>query len=332
MRAAMDKVLSIPDLAGLGDAREPPGTHTTTGRDTVETASSMDSESTEKSSRSVFLSLEHPSTARRQLRELEFGYMDVEDANNVTDESGDYYSEPEQGNGSYERASPFFNAVLCDVNLLRQVLDSTMTTDSLSNQENRSPSPPANLGTKLLPPPPNLPPVSLSSHSAGFTHASFHTSPYDQDDRGAPNATCKMVLRNSLYDYQDPWGAIGVILGLEEGQVDMGDAKFPETFEDPMAEIHLDRPQSPEDGTASPAHHLYSAPSNSTSIPPLESHRGTSLSYAKETTLNSVLHLLLLTIPHRNSIAMILMTTTFPWAMRILTLAVSTNRKISSAM
>ncbi|KAJ7352358.1 hypothetical protein DFH08DRAFT_990951 [Mycena albidolilacea] len=289
MRAAMDKVLSIPDLAGLSTqesprARTPP--RATTRAQKIRVAQS--------SSPSKILQRQDDN-----FEELEFGYMGVEDANTVTDESGDYYSEPEQGNGSYERASPFFNAVLCDVNLLRQVLDSTMTSpsslgfkisepfrrrtaaDSLSNQENRSPSPPANLGTKLLPPPPNLPPVTLSSHSAAFTHAPFHTSPYDQDDRGAPNATCKMVLRDSLYDYQDPWGAIGVILGLEEGQADTGDAKFPETFEDPMAEIHLDRPQSPEDGTASPAHHLYSAPSNSTSIPPLECHRGTSLSYAE---------------------------------------------------
>ncbi|KAJ6570087.1 hypothetical protein DFH09DRAFT_1465265, partial [Mycena vulgaris] len=60
----------------------------------------------------------------------------------------------------------------------------------------------------------NHPSVSLS-----FLPASMVCGPPIQlsprNDQGEPNATT-FTLRANLYDYQNPWSAIGVILGLEE--------------------------------------------------------------------------------------------------------------------
>ncbi|KAJ7220182.1 hypothetical protein GGX14DRAFT_389551 [Mycena pura] len=70
--------------------------------------------------------------------------------------------------------------------------------------------------------------ISLSSHSAGFAHDSSQYLISEQNTVREPLPSTKhFFLRDNLYDYEDPWAAIGVILGFEDAQAaNMAEASF----------------------------------------------------------------------------------------------------------
>ncbi|KAJ7760721.1 hypothetical protein DFH07DRAFT_771797 [Mycena maculata] len=165
MRAALDKILSLPDLAGLYTRRI----------------------SLPKRSRAPESDLPYPQR-KRQGRLTFFPGKTwaltsvIEKRQNPTrltfkPESEDQYSEEEYEPSFYQPESP--------------------PNANVANKEN---SPPA----QQLSAPRNfdLPAVSLSAHPTQLT------PPSERTDSG-------LRLRDNLYEYQDPWNAIGVILGLE---------------------------------------------------------------------------------------------------------------------
>ncbi|KAJ7116493.1 hypothetical protein C8R44DRAFT_983555 [Mycena epipterygia] len=157
MRAAMNKILSIPDLAGLStrqNVHAPP--RTTSGS---------------KRARPLDLDAHHP--RKRQDKSLPMLVIHTP-------------------------------AVQPD--------NAQHTVD----QANKPPSTPVLFETRLpVPLTFNRPSISLSSHSAGLAYSPSPTRSFKRDDPDPRNAK-KIILRDNLYDYQDPWNAIGALLGLEE--------------------------------------------------------------------------------------------------------------------
>ncbi|KAJ7454669.1 hypothetical protein FB451DRAFT_1408090 [Mycena latifolia] len=96
----------------------------------------------------------------------------------------------------------------------------------------------------------NRPSISLSSFPVVITSKPTLLSSSKQNDHEEPTSK-KFVLRDNLYDYQDPWNAIGVILGLENGEhKSMADGDPQEALGRLPAEI-LDHPDAPDDEAAS---------------------------------------------------------------------------------
>ncbi|KAJ7075142.1 hypothetical protein B0H15DRAFT_956712 [Mycena belliarum] len=103
--------------------------------------------------------------------------------------------------------------------------------------------------------------ISLSSFPAVLSHTSTLTPSFKQEnhDRRTPN---EFVLRDNLFDYQDPWNAIGVILGLEKEQVhseELGDSCLPEL----LVDDHPGAPDEDVDEDASVQSALFSNTSSS---------------------------------------------------------------------
>ncbi|KAJ6577469.1 hypothetical protein B0H19DRAFT_1120075 [Mycena capillaripes] len=276
MRAAMIKILSIPDLAGLSTHQSshvhtPSRTGSRSKRTRpidLETFHPQDRE--QKRQKTRIAQSCSPSDFLQQDQNFEyfdrFESMDVEGDENedytMADEGDDCYFEPE--NGSY------------DPDVGNNTVQSSPPSDAFRQPDNSRPSlnltlfpknPPStpvrHHGTKLLPAPPKYPFVSLSSHSAGFVHNPLLTSPFKQNNHNTPN-TKEIVLRANLYDYQDPWSAIGVILGLEKDQGARDKADCQESSRTSVAEIqevesesqHFhDTLSSNSDGSSSYNHH-----------------------------------------------------------------------------
>ncbi|KAJ7236264.1 hypothetical protein B0H12DRAFT_1140511 [Mycena haematopus] len=284
-RAAMDKILSLPDLAGLS-------THTPSkSKRSRPKDSEILQEREQKRQKARVFPSSSPSSNFQQdenLQELEFEYMDMEDSHIAPDQNGCQH--PEQENDWLESALDRNTSSLSSLGF-KQPKDSIypVVAESTWDQENQPPSTPVPCGPKLLPPSRNRPPVSLSSHSAGLAHTSFPIPPSEQlkEDHYASNANCKIVLRDSLYDYQDPWSAIGVILGLEEEQAGIPDAEFPDTSGDVATAVLPDQTKSPQDDTTFGRlqHFDDTSASNSAPSSPLKSHRSAFLfSYAEGTS------------------------------------------------
>ncbi|KAJ7911457.1 hypothetical protein B0H13DRAFT_2271983 [Mycena leptocephala] len=307
MRAAMNKILSIPDLAGLSAHKN---VHTPS-RTKLESKRSRPAdlepqERQQKRQRSRSAQSCSPSTI--PLQDANFDELGQFESMDTADEGDDHHSERE--NAVYEPASFYFYLHYheTDLDYFVQVLDRNTVQSSPSsssfkqsetfqfpihsklNQENEPPSNPVRHEAKLLPPPRNHPCVSLSSHSAGLAHDSLMTPPSKQDENNAPNADLKILLRDNLYDYQDPWSAIGAILGLEQERRDAIDANIRETFEDETTEI-LDQPDSPYSATVSvhASHFHGTLSSNSAPRSPLDNHHS-SFPLNTEEADHSLLH------------------------------------------
>ncbi|KAJ7510488.1 hypothetical protein B0H11DRAFT_2415869 [Mycena galericulata] len=217
MRAAMDKILSIPDLAGLSTRR-------------MKRARTPDSEPQypePKRQKSSSLS-----PLNQDIEKIEFESMAVD-----ADESENEYSEAEN--------DPIFQ----------------QPASSNAAKKENSPT------MRQLPQPRHLnhPAVALSAHSAYKTP---QTPPSEQDD----NAAAGFRLRDNLYEYEDPWNAIGVILGLEKE--DHQNASVAEASDHPYSafnalasvQSHSRGPSSPTSNCTPPAPHSHiSDASNSSS-------------------------------------------------------------------
>ncbi|KAJ6488114.1 hypothetical protein C8R47DRAFT_1320511 [Mycena vitilis] len=213
MRAAMNKILSIPDLAGLSArpsvrADSPP--RTASGSKRTRPADLERSDRPAKEQKRQKSQSRHscsPSSGFQQsFEELDgFDSVDMEDA--AADESDDRYFEPEDA--FYEPAAD----------------DNTL-----------------------------------------------HSSP------DTLNAESKIVLHDNLYDYQDPWSAIGVILGLEEPR---DETDVIQEVEDVAAEILK---SSKDDSALLPPKHLQAAFSSDSALRSLSPKNpdSTFLSYADE--------------------------------------------------
>ncbi|KAF8207068.1 hypothetical protein K438DRAFT_1815623 [Mycena galopus ATCC 62051] len=93
-----------------------------------------------------------------------------------------------------------------------------------------------------------------------------------------------MVLRDNLFEYHDPWGAIGIILGLEEGHMDTTEMKISESSSaDARSEILLDQSKAPEDAFCEQSQHFYGHhSSNSAPSSPLKNDGRAVFSYLDE--------------------------------------------------
>ncbi|KAJ7671529.1 hypothetical protein DFH06DRAFT_118074 [Mycena polygramma] len=283
MRAAMNKILSIPDLAGLSTrpsvrADTPP--RTTSGSKRPRPADMERSDHPGKEQKRQKSQSHHscsPSSVFQQsFEELDgFHSMDVDDT--AADESDDHYFEPEDA--FYEPAA--------DDNTLHSSPSSaeffqSETPPRLADSvfiQGAPPSSSARRRAKLLPPPQNIPFVTLSSHSAGLGRSPSVASSKELDGYNVLNAESKIVLHDNLYDYQDPWSAIGVILGLEEPRDEIDD--LIQEVEDVAAEIL----QSPDvDPTLMQPKHSHAALSSNSALRSLSPKNpdSTFLSYTDE--------------------------------------------------
>ncbi|KAJ7746335.1 hypothetical protein B0H16DRAFT_1557082 [Mycena metata] len=233
MRAAMNRILSFPDLAGLSARpRSPPRMK----RSCPEPSPSKSQPKRQKTR----VSPSPPLSDDQSLEDPRHESMDVDDP--VADASDEHYSETET-DGEEED----FGLDVHSYSIHRPA-----TPLSTANKEN-APSPPVPRAekTSLIPPPLNYPPISLASRPVDLTLNAFPP----------PGAA---AIPDNLYDYQDPWNAIGFILGLEEdnqsGRTAKGrlpeDLDFPEhsvdrTSQDSSTSFSFDSSYaSPEDEVA----------------------------------------------------------------------------------
>jgi hypothetical protein len=126
-------------------------------------------------------------------------------------------------------------------------------TADIMEQENKPPCSPV-LGHSPIQRISNQPVVSLSSLSASFA---FSPSPSKQyvDERLVTKDFG--MLRDNLYDYQDPWNAIGVILGLEDAGQDARTPNPSPPGHKALEHLFTERSESPDDDAAS-AHSQHS--------------------------------------------------------------------------
>ncbi|KAJ7045489.1 hypothetical protein C8F04DRAFT_436190 [Mycena alexandri] len=207
MRAAMNKILSIPDLAGLSARpRSPPRMK----RFCPETSPSKREPKRQKTRISPSPSLSSEET----FEELRHGRMDEPAA----DENGDQYSE-----GENDREEEEFDLDAHLNSAFQRPATPPRRTDCTANKDN-APSPPVLCEEKvlLIPPPSSYPSISLAPRPVNPIPDSF--SPPSQPNAIDPQTAAKTIPDN-LYDYQDPWNAIGFILGLEEDNKSGRDAQ-----------------------------------------------------------------------------------------------------------
>ncbi|KAJ7163921.1 hypothetical protein C8R43DRAFT_1168728 [Mycena crocata] len=181
MRAAMDKILSIPDLAGLST------------RPAQKRSRPVD-ESERERKRQAWFQLRKSRSGFPELDQFES--MEV-DCNTTDDELEDAASR---------------RIYLLDESLLAPPANTppnvTYQNDNLVDVTH---TPPSSSSRHLPRRAFNYPCVSLSSHSAQDTPTS----------KREPTTNADLSLRDNLYEYQDPWNAIGVILGLEVEDTEM---------------------------------------------------------------------------------------------------------------
>ncbi|KAJ7690143.1 hypothetical protein B0H17DRAFT_1201930 [Mycena rosella] len=251
MRAAINKILSIPDLAGLSTRH----VHTPL-RGSKRPRAALESDSRREIKRQKNRT---PSPSIQQdamLDQFEPIAVDVDES--------DYQSSTQDSDG-YE---PIF---VCDpVQSSPSFLRFNKAADVSESENKPSVGAPA-------PRPFNHPSISLSSFSPGIAYNPKRSSPPKRDEHESK----KFVLRDNLYDYQDPWNAIGVILGLEDGQ----DGSMSDENPDEI----LDRP----DDKAASVHPQHSSDTNRSHGSSTHDHDLTTL-----LTIPANLSLLLLHVRH----------------------------------